>query len=231
VTNLADLPEEIWCDYNQRACVEQRIEELKSDLAADDFCLQEFFATEAAFLSVLMLFNLLGEFQRATGMTDYLQPATLRVLVLLCGAILGRVGHRTVLHRSSAWGELKERNSLFDKVLVYEIPTSRKPGQFCPQHGHILGIARADVEMAFIGARAAPNTDVHKKAEGAESLKSLPHSLQDDSLPVRRQLPVLIKGLPFPGIGKLEVLQVLGGRAVAHGALAKLHRRIHPARK
>ncbi|MGB7592864.1 MAG: transposase, partial [Terriglobia bacterium] len=64
VTSLEDLPEEIWRDYNQRACVEQLIEELKSDLAADDFCLQEFFATEAAFLSILMLFNLLGEFQR-----------------------------------------------------------------------------------------------------------------------------------------------------------------------
>ena len=67
VTNLPEAPEEIWRDYNQRACVEQRIEELKSDLAADDFCLREFFATEAAFLSILMLFNLLGEFQRATG--------------------------------------------------------------------------------------------------------------------------------------------------------------------
>jgi hypothetical protein len=39
VTDLADPPEEIWRDYNQRACVEQRIEELKSDLAADDFWL------------------------------------------------------------------------------------------------------------------------------------------------------------------------------------------------
>jgi hypothetical protein len=45
VTNRPDPPEEIWRDYNQRACIEQRIEELKSDLAADDFCLQEFFAT------------------------------------------------------------------------------------------------------------------------------------------------------------------------------------------
>ena len=67
VTNRAEAPEEIWRDYNQRACIEQRIEELKSDLAADDFCLREFFATEAAFLGILMLFNLLGEFQRATG--------------------------------------------------------------------------------------------------------------------------------------------------------------------
>jgi hypothetical protein len=126
VTNLADPPEEIWRDYNQRACMEQRIEELKSDLAADDFCLKEFFATEAAFLAILMLFNLLAEFQRASGMTGYRQPASLRVQVFLCGAILGRAGHRTVLHLSAAWGGLQRRNSLFDKLLLYEIPTSRK---------------------------------------------------------------------------------------------------------
>jgi hypothetical protein len=126
VTNLTDPPEEIWRDYNQRACVEQRIEELKSDLAADDFCLREFFATEAAFLGILMLFNLLGEFQRASGMTGYRQSASLRVQVFLCGAILGRAGHRTVLHLSAAWGGLAQRNALFNKLLLYEIPTSRK---------------------------------------------------------------------------------------------------------
>jgi Transposase DDE domain group 1 len=125
-TNRADRPEEIWRDYNQRACIEQRIEELKSDLAADDFCLQQFYATEAAFLGVLMLFNLLAEFQRATGMTGYRQPASLRVQVFLCGAILGRAGHHPVLHLSSAWGGLETRNPLFDQLLHDEIPTSRK---------------------------------------------------------------------------------------------------------
>ena len=112
VTNRLDPPEEIWRYYNQRACIEQRIEELKSDLAA--------------FLSILMLFNLLAEFQRATGLTGYRQPSSLRVQVFLCGAILGRAGHRTVLHLSSAWGGLEKRNPLFDKLLPYEIPTSRK---------------------------------------------------------------------------------------------------------
>jgi hypothetical protein len=126
VTNRAEAPEEIWRDYNQRACIEQRIEELKSDLAADDFCLREFFATEAAFLGILMLFNLLGEFQRASGMTGYRQPATLRVQVFLCGAILGRTGHHTVLHLSAAWGGLEQRNPLFDNLLQYQIPTSPK---------------------------------------------------------------------------------------------------------
>ncbi len=65
-------------------------EELKSDLAADDFCLEEFIATEAAFLAILMLFNLLGEIQRTTAMPGYRQPATLRLQVFLCGATLGR---------------------------------------------------------------------------------------------------------------------------------------------
>ena len=36
--------------------MENRIAELKHDLGADDFCLQEFFATEAAFRSILLLF-------------------------------------------------------------------------------------------------------------------------------------------------------------------------------
>jgi hypothetical protein len=126
VTNRPEAPEEIWRDYNQRACVEQRIEELKSDLAADDFCLHEFFATEAAFLGILMLFNLLAEFQRAVGIRDYRQPASLRAQVFLCGAILGRAGHQTVLHLSAAWGGLEKRNWLFDNLMAYLVPTSRK---------------------------------------------------------------------------------------------------------
>jgi hypothetical protein len=49
VTSLALPPEEIGRDYHRRSDRENRIAELKHDLAADDFCLQEFFATEAAF--------------------------------------------------------------------------------------------------------------------------------------------------------------------------------------
>jgi len=52
VTNLALPPEELWRDYNRGADMENRIAELKHDSGADDFCLQEFFATEAAFRSI-----------------------------------------------------------------------------------------------------------------------------------------------------------------------------------
>ncbi len=38
----------LWREYKQRACVEQRIKELKNDLAADGFRMKKFIATEAA---------------------------------------------------------------------------------------------------------------------------------------------------------------------------------------
>ena len=76
--------------------MENRIAELKHDLGADGFCLQKFFATEAAFRAVLLLFNLLAEFQRAAGLAKYREPATVRSQVLTCGAILGRAGRQLV---------------------------------------------------------------------------------------------------------------------------------------
>ena len=126
VTSREDPPQDVWRDDNRRAEVEKRIAELKYDLAADDFCLQEFFATAAAFCAILMLFNLLAEFQRATGLPGYRQPATRRVHIFLGGAILGRAGHRTLLHLSSAGGGLEHRNALFDRLLAYGSPTSPK---------------------------------------------------------------------------------------------------------
>ena len=126
VTSCADPPEEIWRDYNRRADMENRIAELKHDLGADGFCLKQFFATEAAFRAVLLLFNLLAEFQRAAGLPVYRQPATLRTQVLTCGAILGRAGRRLVIHLSESWGGLKTRIPLLDSILNWEIPTSPK---------------------------------------------------------------------------------------------------------
>jgi hypothetical protein len=126
VTNCALPPEEIWRDYNRRADMENRIAELKHDLAADDFCLRQFFATEAAFRSILLLFNLLGEFQRACRFTSYRQPATLRTQVFLCGALLGRAGRRLVLHLSACWGGLQRRIPLLENLLTYGLSTSPK---------------------------------------------------------------------------------------------------------
>jgi DNA-directed RNA polymerase subunit N (RpoN/RPB10) len=126
VTSQTQAAEEVWRDYNQRADVENRIGELKHDLGADGFCMQKFFATEAAFRAVLLVFNLLAEFQRAASLPGYREPATLRTQVLTCGAILGRAGRRLVLHLSESWGGLKTRTALLDNILHWHIPTSPK---------------------------------------------------------------------------------------------------------
>jgi hypothetical protein len=106
--------------------MENRIAELKHDLGADGFCLQEFFATEAAFRAVLLLFNLLAEFQRVAGLPGYREPATIRTQVLACGAILGRAGRRLVVHLSQSGGGLQSRIPLLDSILSCEFPTSPK---------------------------------------------------------------------------------------------------------
>ena len=126
VTSREEAPEEIWRDYNRRADMENRIAELKRDLGADGFCLKKFHATEAAFRSVLLLFNLMAEFQRAAGLPGYREPATIRTQVLTCGAILGRAGRRVVVHMSQSWGGLKTRIPLLESLLNWEIPTSPK---------------------------------------------------------------------------------------------------------
>jgi hypothetical protein len=128
VTNRRESALEIWRDYNGRATVECRIDELKNELAADHFCLRSFFATESAFLAVLFGFNLLGEFQRALdpALKTYKQPGTLRFEVFTCGAILGRSGHHLVLHMSKNWGGYSSRNPLFHSLLHWPPPTSPK---------------------------------------------------------------------------------------------------------
>lgn len=128
VTNRNDSVLEIWRDYNARAAVECRIDELKNELAADRFCLRSFFATESAFLAVLFSFNLLSEFQHAIdpALKSYKQPATLRFELFTCGAILGRSGHHLILHMSKTWGGYSQRKPLFNNLLYWPPPTSPK---------------------------------------------------------------------------------------------------------
>ena len=112
-TNRSEDALTLWRDYNGRACVEQRREELKHDLAAAGFCLQPFFATEAAFLAVLFTFNLLRLYQhQTTPDAPYRQPGTLRVAGFLCGAMLGVMGHDVVVKLSAAWGGLRQHKPL-----------------------------------------------------------------------------------------------------------------------
>jgi len=89
-------------DYNRRGDMEIAIAELKHDLAADDFVCGSS-RHEAAFRSILLLFNLLGEFQRAAASPAIASPPHCAPRFSFAAALLGRAGHRLVLHLSTSW--------------------------------------------------------------------------------------------------------------------------------
>ena len=128
VTSRTEPAEWIWHHYDKRAAIEPRFSELKEDLAADNFCLRRFFPTEAAFRSVLLLFNLLSLLQSLHPDRSAVQarPASLRSSLFTCGAIAGRSGHKFVLFLSQAWGGLASRKPLLDTILHTAFPTSPK---------------------------------------------------------------------------------------------------------
>ena len=126
VTSYGEAVGAVWRSDNRPADVENRIAELKHDLGAEGFCLKPFFATEAAFRPVLLLFHLPAEFQPTAGLPGYREPATIRTQVLTCGVILGRAGRRVVLQLSQRWGGLKSRIPLLDSILDWQSPTSAK---------------------------------------------------------------------------------------------------------
>jgi hypothetical protein len=98
--------------------VEQRIEEMKNDLHADGFCTKKFFATEAAFLGVVLSYNLLSLYQAAvTRQSGYRKPSTMRAAVFVGGAILGRKGREVVVRFSESWGGLKKHIPLIEAAL------------------------------------------------------------------------------------------------------------------
>jgi hypothetical protein len=128
VTNRSESALEIWRDYNARATVECRIDELKNELAADHFCLRSFFATESAFLAVLIGFNLLGEIPTCfrPGAQDLKTTCDPALRGFTCGAILGRSGNPLVLHMSTNWSGFSSRKPLFNSLLHWPPPTSPK---------------------------------------------------------------------------------------------------------
>lgn len=134
VTNRTEAPEELWRDYNQRATIEQRIEELKNDLHVGGFCAKAFYATEAAFLSTLLAYNLLAVYQaRVTAEEGWRKPSTLRAAVFVCGALLGRAGRKLVLRFSQNGGGLAKHRALIDKAKEVKnaiaplLPRARRP--------------------------------------------------------------------------------------------------------
>jgi hypothetical protein len=90
VTNLTYSAEIITRMYSGRAESENRIKELKEDLSLDGFCLQSFDATDAAFRTGCVLYNLLAGFRETVLPRSWFERRlrAVREFVFLVGADL-----------------------------------------------------------------------------------------------------------------------------------------------
>ena len=102
------------------------------------------------------------------------------------------------------------------------------PEQFRTEHGHVLGVSGADEEMAFIGAGAAADANVHEDLKAPETVQPLLEPIMEDLLPVVRELPVVLEGIPRAGIGKPQRFDTLGVGRIAVHPRTDIDRGIHP---
>lgn len=123
VTNLDLSAMQVWTLYRQRADAENRIKELKYDFALDSFCLNKFWATEAAFRSILMAYNLLSLFRYLVLQTK--TQATLNTLRFNCfalGSWISKHAGKKVLKLSVSGSKRQWLDGLFSKVAELQPP-------------------------------------------------------------------------------------------------------------
>ncbi len=117
VTDLALPAPEIWRLYRGRADSENRIEELKYDFGVTGFCLNSFYATEAAFRTVLLAYNLMSLFRQAILQAPKaVRLATMRFQCFAIGSWIGREARKKILRISLPWQRRAWFEGLFTKI-------------------------------------------------------------------------------------------------------------------
>ncbi len=111
-----------------------------------------------------------------------------------------------------------------------EVSAVYRSDQLGTQDRHVLRIARTDIEVALVGAGAAPDADVHEKPEGAKLFESFFHAVENRPLPIRGKFPVLVGGLPFSRVWQIEIFEIPGQGTMAVGPLSKGDGSVLPAR-
>lgn len=102
VTNMDLSAEMIWHLYNNRADCENRIRELRNDYGIDGFCLDDFYATEAAFRWTMVAHNLMSLFRLQVLNHKHLPSlSTMKFQCIAIGSFLAKSGRKTVLKLSA----------------------------------------------------------------------------------------------------------------------------------
>lgn len=120
VTNIELPVEQIWNIYNSRADCENRIKELKSDFGLDNFCLNDFWATEASFRFIMVAYNIMALFKFVALQSN--KNATLKTVKLYCfalGAWLSNHSNKTTLKISLPQKRRQWMDGIFNNINQY----------------------------------------------------------------------------------------------------------------
>ncbi len=101
-------PLEVWRQYNGRAGIEHVIRELRHGYGLQQFCCQDFWATEAVLSMVVMAYNLVVLFERFLGWMDRYAVQSLRFHLFTAAGIISQTGGLTTIklaapHRRRTW--------------------------------------------------------------------------------------------------------------------------------
>jgi len=114
---------EVWRLYRGRGDSENRISELKYDFGIKGFCLNPFYATEAAFRAVLLAYNLMSVFRQALlKAPKAVRLSTMRFQCFALGSWIGRDGRKKVLRISLPWQRRAWFDGLFDRIAALQAP-------------------------------------------------------------------------------------------------------------
>jgi hypothetical protein len=123
VTNL-ELPlDTIWNIYNGRADCENRIKELKQDFGLENFCLKDFWATEASFRFIMAAYNIMSLFRFFALQSK--KTSTLKTLKLYCfalGAWTANHGNRKVLKIALPVKRRQWMDGIFSQIKKINLP-------------------------------------------------------------------------------------------------------------
>ena len=114
---------EIWRLYRGRADAENRIKELKEDFGVSGFCLDSFNATEAAFRTALLAYNLMSLFRQAILQAPQSQRlSTMRFQCFAIGSWVGQQARKKLLRIGLPWERRSWFDGLFAKTKEFKAP-------------------------------------------------------------------------------------------------------------
>lgn len=121
VTNLKLPVDQIYNIYNTRADCENRIKELKYDFGADNFCLKEFYATEASFRFIMMAYNVMALFKHQV-LNSKMQLKTLRAYCFAIASWITNHSNKQVLNIALPQNRRAWMDGLFENIKQSQLP-------------------------------------------------------------------------------------------------------------